>query len=76
MEMELGERARLKPAEGKTIIDPQTGRRMPAEGCEVVISVYWFRRVNEGDVMVVSEEPEQETKRGSVKAAKKETGGN
>lgn len=41
----------LKPAQGLTVIDPETGKPLPAEGDLVAISKYWRRRLNDGDVV-------------------------
>jgi len=40
----------LKPADGLTVIDPATGKALPAEGMPVESSLYWMRRLREGDV--------------------------
>lgn len=46
----------LKPKEGYVIIDPDNLRKLPAEGAEVVINNFYFKRILDGDVYVV--EPE------------------
>ena len=40
----------LKPATGLTVIDPETGKPLAAEGDLVVMTKYWRRRLNDGDV--------------------------
>lgn len=51
------ERARLRPARaGLIVLDPDHGGTpLPAEGRELVLSSYWVRRIQDGDV--VREEP-------------------
>ena len=41
----------LKPAQGLTVIDPETGKPLSADGDLVTISKYWRRRLNDGDVV-------------------------
>lgn len=41
----------LKPATGLTVINPETGKPLPAEGDLVAVSKYWRRRLNDGDVI-------------------------
>lgn len=43
----------VKPADGRRVVDPQTRKPLPAEGAEVERSVYWLRRINDGDVTEV-----------------------
>lgn len=47
----------LVPANGRRVLDPQTGRPLPAAGAWVEQSSYWVRRVAEGDV--VDKTPQQ-----------------
>jgi hypothetical protein len=48
---------RVKPAAGLKIRNPATGRHLPPEGLEVDDSVYWRRRLAEGDVVRVEVPP-------------------
>lgn len=40
----------LKPAEGRTVPDPNGGV-LPAEGRNVELTQYWMRRLDDGDVV-------------------------
>ena len=55
----------LKPAADLTVIDPTTGRALPAEGAEVVVNKYWTRRILDGDVVVVQTPKKQSSKKES-----------
>lgn len=46
----------LVPAQGLSVLDPETGRPVPAEGKRVRMTPFWQRRVAEGS-MVVGERP-------------------
>ena len=46
-------RVQLRPAEGRRVRDPASGDVMPAEGMEVTMDIYWRRRLDDGDVVVV-----------------------
>lgn len=49
---------KLKPTRpGMIIRDPQTTRPLPDEGAEVPDSSYWRRRLADGDVSPVTDEP-------------------
>jgi len=54
----------VKNAEGKRIPDPDRGGYLPDEGRDVPETLYWIRRVNEGDVIVVTETAELKEKKG------------
>lgn len=43
----------VKPVSGRNVPDPEKGGYLPAEGREVEQSVYWLRRLEEGDVTEV-----------------------
>jgi hypothetical protein len=43
----------LKPVTGRTVPDPERGDALPVEGREVVENQYWYRRVQDGDVVAV-----------------------
>lgn len=52
----------LKPAEGVVVRDPTSYQRMEEAGAVVPASIYWQRRLADGDVVPVSAEdgdPEQ-----------------
>ena len=44
------EKARIKPTEGRIVIDPKTGRQLPAGGAIVRMGTFWGRRLRDGDV--------------------------
>jgi hypothetical protein len=50
------DRRKIKPAEGLKIRDSVSKLFLPVEGKEVVWNSYWERRLNCGDVVLVSEE--------------------
>jgi len=54
----------VKNAEGKRIPDPDRGGYLPDEGREVPETLYWIRRVNEGDVVVTDPAEGKEKKGG------------
>ena len=43
----------VKPEEGRTIIDPYSGRRLPADGAIVPWNTFWKKRVAEGHCFIV-----------------------
>jgi hypothetical protein len=77
------ERVKVKAAPGLTVIDPSSGFPLPAEGKEVNLDTFWFRRLEQGDCVRCEDAPpaaektSAETKR-AVKSpsAAKEKGGN
>lgn len=82
MEVELNDRAYVKPAPGLKIVDPDSGYVLPDTGKEVIYTSFWHRRVLQGDCVLVTEPPPlvtevqaSELKR-AARSAKKETGGN
>lgn len=40
----------LKPAKGRSVPDVERGGLLAADGREVVMTTYWQRRVDDGDV--------------------------
>jgi hypothetical protein len=49
-----GDTVRVYPVEGRTARDPETGRKVPAEGVKVAWSAYWRRLVDDGDVTLTA----------------------
>lgn len=47
----------VKPAPGLRVVDPVTRQPLPAKGDEVERSVYWLRRLREGDVTEIKTTP-------------------
>ncbi len=43
----------VKPAAGRTVRDPVKGTFLPEEGAEVAESMFWNRRIRDGDVITV-----------------------
>ena len=54
---------KLKPVPGRIVPDPERGDMLPPEGRSVRPSVFWQRRVIDGDVEPVTEPPETANKR-------------
>lgn len=50
----MREKIFLVPRFGNIVRDPDTKNPLPAEGMEVERSSYWVRRIQAGDVSVVS----------------------
>lgn len=48
----LGERKLAVPAAGLRVMNPETGRPLPAEGEAVTVSVFWARRARDRDVVL------------------------
>ncbi|MCW3835971.1 DUF2635 domain-containing protein [Sphingomonas canadensis] len=48
-------RRAVKPREGATIVNPETGQPLPAHGAVVAWDAFWQRRLNDGDVTETSE---------------------
>mgnify|MGYP006281319599 CR=1 FL=1 len=44
----------VKPKAGLKVPDPYRGDFLPEEGREVADMIYWFRRIEEGDVIQVA----------------------
>lgn len=51
----------LKPAEGRTVADPDRGDELPAGGREVPLTQYWQRRIVDGDVVEGQPDTDTET---------------
>lgn len=62
----------IKPAAGVTVRDPVTGRALAGRGETKRRSIYWLRRLRDGDVVETS--PANAAKLSS-KASSKTTGG-
>lgn len=45
----------VKPVPGRQVPDPDKGGYLSADGREVEDSVYWHRRVTDGDVRISTE---------------------
>ena len=45
---------RLRPKKGLTVLKPN-GEKLAAEGETVERATYWIRRINDGDVEIVTE---------------------
>lgn len=43
----------VKPAEGLTVLDPETRQPLPAEGATVANNTYWARRLRDRDVVLL-----------------------
>jgi hypothetical protein len=48
---------KLKPAEGRAVRDPDTMALLPAEGRNVPDTMFWRRRLRDGDVVEVGADP-------------------
>lgn len=46
----------VKAKKGLKVRDPKTKRHLPDEGKEVPESSFWLRRLNAGDVVLVTQE--------------------
>lgn len=52
----MTDRRFIKPAEGLTIRDPETGRVLPPHGAAVTWNAsFWERRLNDGDIAPTTE---------------------
>lgn len=53
---------KVKPVNPNAVIrDPQTLRQLPAEGAEVPDTTFWYRRLREGDVVLLEPPRSQPT---------------
>lgn len=52
----------VKPKSGLLVRDPHTKRPLPAEGAEVQPTTWWVRRLANGDVVPVVEQPAPEVR--------------
>ncbi|MCW5666479.1 MAG: DUF2635 domain-containing protein [Piscinibacter sp.] len=43
----------VKPADGLTVLDPETRQPLPAEGATVANTTYWARRLRDQDVVLL-----------------------
>ena len=53
----------LKPVAGVKIRDPKTKDFLPEDGKRIEMSTYWNRRIQDGTVMVISENPQAKPER-------------
>lgn len=53
----------VRPGPGLIVRDPETKAPLPAEGREVPLDTYWFRRLQDGDVVEEQPPVEQEARR-------------
>lgn len=51
--LKVGDVVTIRPAPGRVVADPKTGRRLSAETL-IRIDQFWLRRITDGDVEVVS----------------------
>lgn len=51
---------KIKPAEGRRVRDPATGRPLPAAGETVPRNTYWDRRLADADVVLITGKPGKE----------------
>lgn len=45
----------VKPKSGAQVPDPELGGYLPPEGREVEATIYWLRRIKDGDVVEVAQ---------------------
>ncbi len=45
----------IKPRSGLKIRDPETQCHIPPEGAEVSASIFWLRRIQDGDASIVTD---------------------
>ncbi len=61
---------RVKPVEGRTVRDPESMELLPPEGGVVRDNdPFWTRRIRDGDVEVIEEEPAPTTKPAAAQRA-------
>ena len=58
----MSETFTVKPVDGGHIPDPETGLPLPQEGALVPRNVFWLRRVMDGSVTEVVDQPKAATK--------------
>ena len=50
---------KVKPAPGRAVRDPQQNYRlMPEQGGEVPDNAFWQRRLRDGDVVLIEDQPD------------------
>ncbi len=57
-------RITVVPAPGRAVPDPEQGDLLPAKGREVTDSVWWRRRLDDGDVTLPSAKAPKQEKEG------------
>lgn len=51
---------RIRPADGMIVRHPETKQPIPADGIDVdETSLFWNRRIRQGDVVVVDDNPQE-----------------
>ena len=63
----------VKPLDGRQPVYPRSRRRLPREGAEVHLDVYWLRRVRDGDVEI-TDPPRPPAKRAKRSSSEREGG--
>jgi hypothetical protein len=64
----------LKPAvKNLIVVDPSTGKPLPAEGALVAMSSYWHRRVMQGDAIETTQADQNNDAAATPAKAKTET---
>lgn len=48
----------VAPRNGMIVINPATGKALPADGADVELNTYWFRRHKDGDIELKDAEPQ------------------
>ena len=67
----MGEQLTVRPAEGRTVRDPQTRAALPPdEWSSVPRSPYWIRRLRDGDVLEQQQPREAAAAPRSARAAR------
>ncbi|PBI78630.1 hypothetical protein A8A01_08905 [Ewingella americana] len=59
----------VKPEAGRTVRDPVKGTFLPVEGAEVAESMFWNRRLRDGDVITIDTSAPASKSPASVKGA-------
>ncbi len=47
-------KTKIKPKNGRIVIDPLTKKAIPEKGLRVVLTAYWQKRISDGDVEIVT----------------------
>lgn len=59
----------MTPKKGLIVLNPRTGKALPVEGEVEVLTIYWQRRVADGDVIATVPKLPRKTKPKSDKEA-------
>lgn len=62
----------IKPKGDMKVVKPETALHLKAEGEYVEQSTYWLRRISDGDVILIEEKEQTQTKLESPKSKKSE----